>query len=379
MGFMGSWVHNGSGMRMRLLPEDSPLGWTPFAWLVYLSFFVVYAAVYNEPHHWLIDGPLVVAFLVLYFRGFWVSGNALLRIAFAIVAIGLIGSVRNPGASCFFIFGAAFLGEVGPPARAVRWLLVIVGIIAVQTWAFGLSPAFWIPAIVISVLVGGSNIHFCEVRRKDRALIKEHERAEQLARVAERERIARDLHDLLGHTLSIIVLKSELAAKLAGRNPARAVVEIREVEQISRHALAEVRRAIHGYRGERLCDELEKSRKVLEAAGVVLDTDIEPLTMAADTDRALALALREAATNVVRHARAARCAVTLAQEGGVVRLTVEDDGIGGELVEGAGLSGMRSRMVDVGGQLEYDGRRGTRLTLTVPVRQATTTDALVAS
>jgi two-component system sensor histidine kinase DesK len=352
-------------MRVRLLPENTPLGWTPYAWLVYLSFFLVLGVLRNEPHHWLVDGPAILLFLVLYFRGFWVSGNALLRIVFAIVAIGLLTSLRNPGASSFFIFAAAFLGEVGPPSRAARWLLVIVGIIALHTWIAGLSAAFWIPAATLSVLIGGSNIHFGEMRRKDRALIKAHEMAERFARVAERERIARDLHDLLGHTLSIIVLKSELAAKLSERNPARAAAEIREVEEISRKALAEVRRAIHGYRGERLADELNTSRKALEAAGVTLETEIEPFALAPDTERALALALREAVTNVVRHARASRCGVRLVQDTDAVTLSIEDNGVGGELVEGAGLAGMRERMAEIGGRVERDGKNGARLTLTV--------------
>ena len=131
-----------------------------------------------------------------------------------------------------------------------------------------LSPSFWVPATVISILVGGSNIHFCEMRRKDRALIKAHEAAEHLATIAERERIARDLHDLLGHTLSVIVLKSELASKLADRDPTRAIREIRDVERISRDALAEVRQAVHGYRGERLDEEVATARRALDAAGV---------------------------------------------------------------------------------------------------------------
>jgi len=353
-------------MRLRLLPANSPLGWTPYGWLIYLSFFLFYAAANNEPRHWLIDGPALLAFLALYFRGFWVRQTALLAIVFGILAIGLALSVRNPGASCFFIYAAAFLGEVGPPPRAFRWLLVVLGILAVHTWAFGLSPVFWIPAAVISLLVGGTNIHFGEMRRKDRELIRAHQRAEELARVAERERIARDMHDLLGHTLSVVVLKSELAAKLAGRDPARAADEIREVEQISREALAAVRRAIHGYRGERMADELERSRKALDAAGTALDTDIEPVTLPADTERALALALREAITNVVRHARATSCFVGLVREGDAIRLRVEDNGVGGELLEGAGLSGIKARIADVGGRVECDGRGGTRLTMTVP-------------
>ena len=366
-------------MRLRLLPEDSPLGWTPYGWLVYLSFFLVWAVLANEPRDWLIDGPALLLFLVLYFRAFWLSGTRLLPVIAGIVAIGMVLAPRNPGASCFFIYGAAFLGEVDRPAIAMRWMGVLVAIVALETWLAALPPQFWIPATVFSVLIGGSNIHFGEMRRKDRALLRAHQTAENLARVAERERIARDLHDLLGHTLSVIVLKSELAAKLADRNPARAAVEIREVEQISRNALAEVRRAIHGYRGERLTEELASTRKALESGGVALEASMEPVVLPPDTERALALALREAATNVVRHARASVCKVTLEQDGGLIRLTIADNGVGGALAEGAGLSGMRDRLAEVGGTVERDGKDGTRLTITVPALPAGDATARAAS
>jgi two-component system sensor histidine kinase DesK len=233
----------------------------------------------------------------------------------------------------------------------------------------GLSPVVWGPAIVISLIVGRSNIHFSEVRRKNQALVQAHQTAEHLAKIAERERIARDLHDLLGHTLSIIVLKSELAAKIADRDPARAVREIRDVERISRNALTEVRNAIQGYRGERLHQELATGRAALEAAGVGLETDVAPVTLAQDHERTLALALREAVTNVIRHARANNCRIELHHGGGVVTLTIEDDGVGGERGEGSGLSGMRKRLAEIGGTLERNGQRGTKLTLTIPDRQ----------
>lgn len=362
-----------------LLPRSSPLGWTPYAWLVYVSFFLVWAVMYNSPVDWLIDGPAFVLFLALYFRGFWLGGRALLRVALAILAIGLLLAPRNPGASCFVIYAAAFMGEVGPPRLGIRWLIGVVAIVALESWLLDLHPGFWIPAIVLSLLVGGTNIHFGEMRRKDRALIQAHEEARHLAAVAERERIARDLHDLLGHTLSVIVLKSELASKLADRDPVRATAEIREVERISRHALAEVRRAIHGYRGERLDDELMAAQRALEAAGVALVADVEAVPLGADEDRALALALREAITNVVRHARATTCRVTLSQHPGIVRLTVQDDGIGGGGLEGAGLAGMRTRLTALGGTLHHDGTSGTRLTLEIPARQKTASGALAAS
>ena len=367
-------------MRFRLLPESSPLGWTPYGWLVYLSFFVVYAYVTNDSlSAWIVDGLALVAFLVLYFRAFWVCGRELLLYVFGILTIGLVTSVHNPGANCFFIYAAAFLGEVGRPSVGARWLLVILAIVGLHTWFFNLPPTFWVPAAVISVLVGGSNIHFCEVRRKDQALIKEHERAEQFAKIAERERIARDMHDLLGHTLSVIVLKSELASKIAERDPRRAAAEIKDVENISRNALAEVRRAIHGYRGERLLDELASARKVLAAAGVTLTEEIMPSALGADEERALALGLREAVTNVVRHSRASRCRITLNPAHGEVRLLVEDDGVGGELVEGAGLAGMRARLAEVDGGVECDGTRGTRLILSVPERPAAAPEPAVLS
>jgi two-component system sensor histidine kinase DesK len=356
-------------MRFRLLPPSSPLGWTPYAWLVYLSFFLGYAALRNRPVDWLFDGAVVVIFLALYFRGFWVEGRALLAVAAGILALGVITAPRNPGASCFFIFAAAFLGDVGRPAVAVRWLLVLLAVVVAETLVFDLTPAFSIPAFVISILVGGSNIHFCEMRRKDRALIRAHQAAEHLATIVERERIARDLHDLLGHTLSTIVLKAELASKVADRDLARALHEIRDVERISRNALTEVRQAVYSYRGERLEQELATARAALEAAGVALTVDMPAVTLTSDQERALALALREAVTNVIRHARAGRCRVTLVQEPGRVRLQVEDDGVGGGDVEGAGLSGMRERIAALGGTLDRDSRRGTRLTLMLPVAQ----------
>jgi two-component system sensor histidine kinase DesK len=367
-------------MRLRLLP-DSPLGWTPYAWLVYLSFFVVYGLGVNRTAAaWALDGGALVVFLVLYFRAFWVEPRTMLRIAFAIVALGALVAPHNPGAAVFFIYGAAFLGDASPsPAAAVRWLLIIVGIVAVEAWLVPLKAEAWVPGILVSLLVGGTNIHFAEVRCKDRALARARKAAEHLAVVAERERIARDLHDLLGHTLSVIVIKSELAAKLADRDPSRAIQEIRDVERISRTALQEVRQAVHGYRGERLTDELTKARDALDAAGVAFDIRADPLALDAEREHAVALGLREAITNVIRHAHARTCRVSLTHESGLVRLVVEDDGVGGDHVEGAGLSGMRARLAPVGGTVMWEGRRGTRLTLVVPDRQPAASDSLVLS
>jgi two-component system sensor histidine kinase DesK len=359
-------------MRFRLLP-DSPLGWTPYAWLIYLSLYVVYAVAQTETAWgWVLQAAGLAVFLVLYFRAFWLRDDALVAMAFAIVTLGMVMTPVNAGASSFFIYGAAFLGDAKRPAIAVRWLVLIVSIVLVEAWLVPLPPQAWIPAAVFSVLVGGTNIHFGELRRKDRALLAAREAAEHMAAIAERERIARDLHDLLGHTLSVIVIKSELAAKLADRDPARAADEIRDVEQISRKALQEVRQAIHGFSGESVEQELATGRAALASAGVELVTSVPRLAVHRDVERALALAVREALTNVIRHSRGTRCEVSVEYREGSISLVVHDNGVGGAALEGAGLSGMRARLAEIGGTLHRDGSRGTRLVLTAPRKQDVT-------
>jgi two-component system sensor histidine kinase DesK len=203
--------------------------------------------------------------------------------------------------------------------------------------------------------------------------------------MAERERIARDLHDVLGHTLSLIVVKSELAKRLLTTDPARAATEIADVERTARTALAEVREAIGGYRSRGLAAEIETARRTLDAAGVTLilaDTTGAPPTTAASSwvgegantatnltpheETALALALREAVTNIVRHARATTCTLRFLSEHGTRRLIVEDNGATPITREGNGLRGMRERIESLGGHLALEHDRGTRLQITLP-------------
>lgn len=223
------------------------------------------------------------------------------------------------------------------------------------------------PGEVLAVL--GPN-GAAEVHRRNEALRRSDEEIERLAKVAERERIGRDLHDLLGHTLSLIALKAELAGKLLRREPDRAAAEIADVERISRDALREVREAVIGYRADGLAAELARAEASLEAAGIELRRGGEELTLDADADRVLAFALREAVTNVIRHSGAGSCTVRLERSGGDVRLEVADDGRGGADPEGAGLAGMRERAQALGGRVERDGHEGCRIVVVLPSRAA---------
>ncbi|MBL8947609.1 MAG: hypothetical protein JNK45_30840, partial [Myxococcales bacterium] len=188
------------------------------------------------------------------------------------------------------------------------------------------------------------------------------------ARIAERERIARDLHDLLGHSLSIIALKSELAERIAADDPDRAGRELRDVQQVARDALAEVRIAVRGYRvgsGAGLRQELDRARTALAAAGVELACSVDPELVGPALDAAregaLALALREAATNIVRHAKATRCDVAFFDDGRHYGIVITDDGRGGDARPGHGLQGMRTRVEALGGRLTCSFTGGTTL------------------
>ena len=175
---------------------------------------------------------------------------------------------------------------------------------------------------------------------------------------------------MLGHTLSVITLKSELAGKLIDRNPERAGREIREVETISRQALSDVRDAIRGYRSKGLVAELAQAKATLETAGVAVQCDAATtLQLPAIEESVLSLAVREGVTNVVRHANARNCRLRIEQQDGMCRLEIADDGQGFFTMEGNGLRGMRERVEMLGGTLDRRNKSGTILILTLPLRE----------
>jgi two-component system sensor histidine kinase DesK len=353
---------------MRLLPPDHEQGWTPYGWLVYLLMFAMYPLMAGQSVlHWALTLAGIAAFLPLYFWGYWLEGRRILWPIGGILAIGMAFAPFNWGASVFFIYAAAFIGEIAEPGIGVRYLAGLLAILGAESWLLNLPPYFWIPAAVFSALIGGVDIHAAQRRRVNRKLRMAQEEIEQLAKVAERERIARDLHDLLGHTLSVIILKSELASKLADKDMARAVAEIRDVERISRDALTQVRQAVKGYRSLGLEPEFRQAEETLRTAGIRVDSAVEPVSLTAAQEIALVLAVREAVTNVVRHAQATSCELKLRRSSSGCELEIKDDGRGGTAFEGSGLSGMRQRVESLGGTLDRDSAQGTRLTIRLPL------------
>ncbi|HZX72350.1 MAG TPA: sensor histidine kinase [Rhodanobacter sp.] len=206
-------------------------------------------------------------------------------------------------------------------------------------------------------------------KQRDAALSLSHDEVRRLAATAERERIGRDLHDLLGHTLSLITLKLELSRKLFDRDTGAAKREVEEAEKVARHALAEVRSAVTGIRATDLAAELASARLLLESSRVHLDYSHLPADLPGDVERGLSLILREAVTNIARHADASQARIEMTRERASVCMQISDNGRGGIEIDGNGLCGMRERVRALGGTLTFESPRGqgSRLRVVVPL------------
>jgi two-component system, NarL family, sensor histidine kinase DesK len=199
----------------------------------------------------------------------------------------------------------------------------------------------------------------------------------RLAVTEERLRFSRDLHDSLGHTLSTIVLKSELGSRLVEQDPERAAREMQDVEQVGRDALREVRSVVTGYRQPTLIGEIEAARRFLSSAGIALDVDAVTDQLPEAIDSVLAWGVREGTTNIIRHSDARHCIIRVSRADATVRLELIDDGA--ELPtgqrqrhSGSGLTGLSERVQSAGGRLTAGARRegGFKLVLETPVSMA---------
>jgi two-component system sensor histidine kinase DesK len=352
---------------MQLLPNDKDIGWVPYIWLVYLLALPINAYFFHTTTlQWLFTFASIAAFLVLYFRAYWVDGRELLWMIVLIAALGIALIPINPSASVYFIYAAAFGGKTERPAVGACIVGGVVAVLVAETALLGMLLYYGIYAAVLTLVIGTVNMHYGQRHRDRKKLWRAQEEIQHLAQIAERERIARDLHDVLGHTLSVIVLKSELASKLADTNPARAIQEIKDVERIARDALAQVRSTIQGYHARSLQAEAEQATAVLEAAGVKVHCEFLPAEISVTQEGVLSLALREAVTNVIRHAKATSCTLRLHPVPGGCQLEIQDDGCGKLSPEGSGLFGMRQRVEALGGKLQRETASGTRLLITLP-------------
>ncbi len=337
--------------------------------LLYSGFFIIQPIAEHSTEKWVWFGVVYTIFVALYFAIPNTVGRVQQMLLAQLFALGFSYFPFNQSASGLFVYPVVILAFMTRSMRLFLTVLVVQCIgVSVETWIFHLPWWTGGMGILFSVVVGFSNFAYSRQRRAEFQLTRANDEIEHLAQVAERERIARDLHDLLGHTLTVIAIKSELANRILPVDPERAAQEMREVEQTARKALAEVREAVTGYRSEGIAAEVMRARHTLLAADVQLTTSMDTINLAPAQANVLCLALREAITNIVRHASASAATLRVARDSKRIRMCIEDNGTGFAGEEGNGLRGMRERLAASGGtvDLRHAIPTGTVLTIELP-------------
>jgi two-component system sensor histidine kinase DesK len=293
--------------------------------------------------------------------------------------------VDRPGWGFLFTYAAACIGLVAPSGWGLPGVLGCAALAALCTAIGGGDGGSAAGYAVSAVGIGLLLVLMRDLRMRNLELNDARAELALSAVAAERERFARDLHDLLGHSLSVIAIKAELAGRLISLDADKAAAEMADVEKVARESLREVREAVSGYRQPTLEKELEGARVALSAAGIAADFDRPPVTLDPEVEAVLAWTVREGATNVIRHSGAQRCHVTV--RAGLTDAAVEvvDDGEGPACARGEdnghighGIMGLRERAERVRGRIEAGGLpdgRGFRLAVSVPVSDAAVSGA----
>jgi two-component system sensor histidine kinase DesK len=373
-------------------------------WLLICLYFPL-AALVSKPHTWLhlTEGSLALLFFAISYT--WImwphpanwgvrtrsrprlSLLLLVALALQVTAFSLLD---DPSFLWLFLGVSAIAGVVLPmrPAWVVVVLLTALPLFIMLFTHGGVAGIDWWWLIALMLLVRGLGIDMIGVARLGSAIRELHTARRELARLAvieERERLARDLHDLLGQTLSVISLKSELASCLIEEDPRRCAQELSEIEHVSRKMLREVREAVAGYRQPTLICELEGARQLLEAAGIEAQIESLQSPLPPALDAALAWTVREGVTNMIRHSRAQQCCIHLTYKTGKVGAEILNDGCERRQEEpsarhGSGLAGLRERVSALGGDLEagpllLSGQEHFCLSVELPVGKRREADA----
>ena len=344
----------------------------PWLYLVYLSFFFI-GWVYDPPG--LLEIGLSIAALTGFIAIYIVAMRRRDWVVIPAVALCIALSVgfepHNWGGAIFAIFGGAILARaIDPRIRNFGLVVLVVLIIIAMVWLG--YPILFIVAVLGSLamtVIGSAYGAWREIRDaqiESRRLV-----AERRATEAERARIARDLHDLLGQTLTMITLKSELTERLLDSDPERARSELSEIRAVSRKALAEMREAVTGLRHYSMSDAIHETSALLEAGGVTFRVEGELPNLPADHEAALVMGLREGSTNILRHSGATSATLSMSRKDDRICVALTDNGKGGvRLLGPGGLSGLAERLESLGGGLQtgsHDDGPGTRLEMAFPL------------
>ncbi|WP_242248405.1 sensor histidine kinase [Bacillus cereus group sp. BfR-BA-01523] len=360
--------------RFEFFPKH--MGFFPYMWLVYLL-FPIYNLTQVSGWKLVIGIGMLIVFIITYRQLYFVQRTFVLWACIQMILTCLFAVFYNPFMIFFGFFTASAMG-FAPSKKAFRVLLCLL-VVMLGAFIFINVKQLTIPSLVnivpmfiLMLLTPFGMRNFNQKKMLKNQLNEANEQIKDLVKREERQRIARDLHDTLGHTLSLITLKSQLVEKLIVKNPERASIEAKEITQTSRTALKQLRELISDMRMITVEEEIEQIKAILQAANIELEVKQEAnsSSLSPIEQNILGMCLREAVTNVVKHSKAKSCAVSILESQGELILKVEDNGIGleNQSHDGNGIRGMKERISLIDGIVELDTiNPGTLLTVKVPI------------
>lgn len=342
------------------------------SWVYLLNLSLLLPALFSVPYsawEYLAQGLGVLAFLAAYFRAYRTDSQHMLLPILLIIAIATAVMPLNPGAVSMLAFASFFIGFAYSFQRfaaamvAILVLLLLLGNVSYQPW-------WYFPYIACAITIGVGLLGRVE-RTKMLAQQRQQQSQDeirQLSAMVERERIGRDLHDILGHTLSSIVLKADLANRLLQKQQLDAAQQqLTELSQIARESLSQVRQSVSGYRHQGLAAEVAKLLARLRDGCFVAELQGEIPRLNARSETAVILILTELVTNVLRHSNGHCCQLLFHQTEHALQIRVSDDGQSAPLTEGNGLSGIRERVAALEGHLEIRRADGYAVDIMLPL------------
>lgn len=315
----------------------------------------------------------LVLFLACYFWAYRCHRDTMYRPVLGIVLVAILITPINAGSVSMFAYAGFFIGYANPLRRYVLLLAALLGVLIVLELSLELYWPYFLH-LGIPVVAAVSLLGWAEQQHMLQRLAKQQsdDEIKQLATMVERERIGRDLHDILGHTFSSIILKADLAEKLLARNQVEdGRQQLTELRQLARDALSQVRQSVSGYKHQGLSLEVAKLLSRLRDAGFFAELSGEIPTLDSRLETAVILALTELVTNIMRHSKGNNCRLSFRQQGDQLLITVSDDGNCSNIKEGNGITGLRERLAAIGASLTLQWHNGVAAVIELPLREHT--------
>ncbi|WP_078553561.1 sensor histidine kinase [Bacillus alkalicellulosilyticus] len=355
-------------------------GLSPYVWIVFyiLPFYFVFHS--TSTYQIVIGIVMIIVYFICYVLSFVSKGWLVYFWTSVQISISAAMSLLF-GYIYFFLFLAFFIGNLKSRAAFITFYVILLlttfttsyyGFVSHRVFITQLPFVFL--SIVAVILLPVSTYNKNKEDRLQVQLEDANKRISELVKLEERQRISRDLHDTLGQKLSLIGLKSDLAAKLILKDPAKAKTEIKDVQKTARIALKEVREIVMQMRGTKLEDEMLRIKQILKAASIDFTLEGNPKLQHTSliAENVVSMCIKEAVTNVVKHSKASHCTIMLIPQDTKLSIKISDDGIGIrtplDRLKGSGVQGMKERLEFVNGQLEIESDidKGTTVLISVP-------------